>query len=642
MRRWTRVLLCLLVTAASSWMFVQAAKAAGPTNSLPPTVSGTAQQGQALTVHPGTWIDLTGTLTTITDQWEVCAAGGTGCTAIAGQTGATYTLTAGDVGHTIAILETATFTDGTGTAASAASGLVTGNSTPPAIAGIAREGQILVLTKGIWTDSPTSVSDQWESCSGAACTPVGTLNATSYQLAATDVGHTIEVLETATNAVGALTAASAATAPVLPLVAPANAALPKISGTAQQGQTLVLTQGSWINSPASITDQWAKCDARGANCTPVAGQTGGTYILGAADVGHTLEVLETAANDGGSGPLAVSGPTAVVTATSVTSLTAFSANAPTANQMVTLVASVGSSSANAHPSGSLTFFDGPTALPGCAGRTVSGGQTITVICQASFPAGTAQLVVAYQPDAGSLVAGSTSPPAAVTIGKDSTSISLAVTKRVALRERATYTATLVLPLSNSGPIEPAGSIEFLDHGQPIQGCLSQPLSKLTATCSVQYQSLGTHNISAMFSGDANFTASNSSPSSVQIVKGSAPVVLGFVSSTLQWTFYYHPAYTQVILMKAFGIANGTHVLVVCRGGGCPFHKWQTASTSGGSINLLPVFHHHHLSAGSQITVRLTHPHWVGKYYSFTIRGGRPPRIGLACLAVGRTAPGVGC
>ena len=74
---------------------------------------------------------------------------------------------------------------------------------------------------------------------------------------------------------------------------------------------------------------------------------------------------------------------------------------------------------------------------------------------------------------------------------------------------------------------------------------------------------------------------------------------------------------------------------------CPSAGHGICST-GSSINLLPVFRKRHLHAGSQLTISITRPHWIGKYYSFTIRAGQAPLIDLSCVAVGRTRPGVGC
>jgi hypothetical protein len=99
-------------------------------------------------------------------------------------------------------------------------------------------------------------------------------------------------------------------------LAPVNTAPPTISGTAQQGQALTEAQGSWTNSPTGFGYQWQDCDSAGAGCAPIAGATGQTYTLSAADVGNTIRVQETASNAAGAGVPATSGQTAVVTASS--------------------------------------------------------------------------------------------------------------------------------------------------------------------------------------------------------------------------------------------------------------------------------------------------------------------------------------
>ncbi len=340
---------------------------------------------------------------------------------------------------------------------------------------------------------------------------------------------------------------------------------------------------------------------------------------------------------------ATSGATGTVSATSATSVVAFSPNTPTTNQGITLVATVSSNSPNANPHGSVSFFNGSAAVPGCANKAVNGGQTITIVCQAAFPAGLAQISAAYVADPASLVAGSSSDTTSVSIGKGPTSVSLAVTPEVAPGGHATYVATLEVPVSDAGPTLPSGSIEFLDGGQPIGACASQALSSLTATCSVGYPSPGTHSISALYNGDANFTGSSSAASSVQIVKGApkAPRVHGALGSTLGWRIYFHPHYSEVAQLEAFAIAKGTSILVQCDGKGCPFAKWHLSKPAR-AINLLSRFGHRHLRPGTRVTVRLTRRHWVGKYYSFTIRAGRAPMVRRTCLAPGAVRPGVGC
>jgi hypothetical protein len=91
---------------------------------------------------------------------------------------------------------------------------------------------------------------------------------------------------------------------------PIVTAAPTVTGTAQQGQTLTATTGTWGDEPDSYTYQWQHCDASGANCTDVAGATAATYAVTAADVGFTLRADVTATNRYGSA-MAPSAQTAV-------------------------------------------------------------------------------------------------------------------------------------------------------------------------------------------------------------------------------------------------------------------------------------------------------------------------------------------
>ncbi|MFZ1996907.1 MAG: Ig-like domain repeat protein, partial [Solirubrobacteraceae bacterium] len=555
-------------------------------------------------------------------------------------------LTSADVGATIEVFESVDDTTATAT--------ITATSTPtaavaplpppvitaqPTIAGVAQLGQPLTLTPGVWTNG-TTITNQWEDCTGASCSPIPGATGLTYTVALGDIGRTIDVLESASNdgtaATGPVTVHSAQTG--VAVAPPVNAVPPAITGTAQQGQVLSVTPGTWLYSPTSTTEQWEDCAA--LVCTAIPGQNGTTYTVGPGDVGHTIQVVETAVNAAALGGVgAASGRTGTASATSTTSVVAYSQNTPTANQDITLVATVISNSPNASPHGSLSFFNGSDAIHGCGGKGVSGRQTIIIVCQAGFPAGVAQISAAYLADSGSLVAGSSSDTTPLSIGKGPTSVSLAVTPEVAPGGRATYVATLEVPVSDAGPTLPSGSIEFLDGGQPIGACAGQALSNLTATCSVSYPSPGTHSISALYNGDANFTGSTSPASGVQIVQGAAraPAVHGTLGSTLSWKIFYHPHYSELIGLEAYAVPKGTSILVRCHGRGCPFATWHLAEAAN-SINLLSRFRHRHLRAGTRITVRLTRRQWVGKSYSFTIRAGRAPMVRKTCLAPGGVKP----
>ncbi len=98
--------------------------------------------------------------------------------------------------------------------AAATSPLPPSVSVPPATAGFAQEGQTLSATTGAWwgTD-PISYSYQWRRCDalGNACGDVTGATASTYALAAPDVGATLRVAVTATDLGGSASAVSAAT-----------------------------------------------------------------------------------------------------------------------------------------------------------------------------------------------------------------------------------------------------------------------------------------------------------------------------------------------------------------------------------------------------------------------------------------------
>src|SRR5205814_2275779 len=94
---------------------------------------------------------------------------------------------------------------------------------------------------------------------------------------------------------------------------PVNTALPVVSGTATQGQTLSTSNGSWTNSPTSYSYQWKSCDTNGANCASISGATSTSYLLAAGDIGSTIIASVTASNASGSST-ATSAATAVVKA----------------------------------------------------------------------------------------------------------------------------------------------------------------------------------------------------------------------------------------------------------------------------------------------------------------------------------------
>ena len=635
--------------------------AAAPVPSSTPSISPTsAYVGETLTVTQGMY---TGITTSPSDDWQRCS--GATCTST-GIIGSTYTVTYSDVGYTLKVVETAT--DGitpiqqdsnqtsvvpappTNTAAP-----VIAASPPPGV------GNTLTATQGAWTNAdPGSITDTWERCNGSTCTPISgtttTTPTTSYKLTPADIGHTIKVMETATNGGTPANPPSFSQPTGTVTYVPSNTSPPTISGNAQQGQTLMASPGIWTTNPTSYTYQWQDCDSSGHGCAAIAGATAATYTLTAVDVGNTIQVRVSGVNGGGSGLAAASAPTGLVHTTSTTSLTT-SPGAWVTNEATTLAATVTSQAATAAPSGVVAFLDQGKAISGCGAVPVSpSGQSVTVFCQASFAAGSAQVTATFTPGAGSAVLGSSSPSQTLTIGKDATKTALDASSPLAVDTSTTYTATVAPSTVPGGAIQPSGSVQFLDGGKPIAGCTARPVVSGGATCAIAYSATGRRSIVAQYLGDANFAGSSSSAKTVNVT---ALAARGTITATMQWTFAYAPSYTRVLTMVINGVPVGATVEIQCRGRGCPFvkrssviarphckfkrkGKHKRSCPPSGRANLTGRFHGRPLRPGARITIEIRRPRFVGKYYSFTMRARKQPRVRIGCLAVNGTRPDVGC
>jgi hypothetical protein len=190
-------------------------------------------------------------------------AGTGGSSQIAGATSQTYIPVTGDVGNALTVSVVAKNTSGSSVPATsvatatvaAAVASVPVDTALPTISGTAQVGQTLKATTGTWTHNPTSFTYQWQ----RAGTAIGGATASAYVPVAADVGNMLTVSVVATNSGGSSTpATSAATSAVIAASSgvPVDTALPTISGTAQVGQTLTATNGTWANSPTSFTYQW--------------------------------------------------------------------------------------------------------------------------------------------------------------------------------------------------------------------------------------------------------------------------------------------------------------------------------------------------------------------------------------------------
>ena len=322
-----------------------------PVNTALPTLSGSAADGQTLSTTNGSW---SGTPTpTYTYQWQRCSNTSSTCSGgtwanISGATRSTYATQDADTSFALNVVVTATNVAGSASATSSASTPITSitpsNSTLPVVSGTATNGQTLTTTNGSWTGSSSfTFTYQWQRCSNAStsCSTGSWTNITgatssTYTLRDADTGVVVRAAVSATGtttASGATTADSTATASISGL-APTNTAVPVISGTPTDGQTLSTTNGSWTGSSSfTYTYQWERCSNTSAACATgswgtISGATSPTYVLQDADTGYAVAVVVTAANPAGSSSATSSASANIASSTPVnTSLPVVSGNA---------------------------------------------------------------------------------------------------------------------------------------------------------------------------------------------------------------------------------------------------------------------------------------------------------------------------
>jgi CHRD domain/Ig domain of plant-specific actin-binding protein len=175
------------------------------------------------------------------------------------------------------------------------------NGSLPAISGTAQDGHTLTASNGSWSGTtPITYTYQWQRCnsSGSSCGSISKATNQNYVASSGDVGRTIRVEVTATNADGTAQALSAATGAVNPLgSAPGNTKQPDPAGTAQDGKTVTVDNGSWSGlQPITFTYQWQTCTAVKVACTNLAGMTSSSLLIGPSQVGTLLRATIVASN----------------------------------------------------------------------------------------------------------------------------------------------------------------------------------------------------------------------------------------------------------------------------------------------------------------------------------------------------------
>lgn len=304
-----------LVTAIATALLLPLSGSAlpqqAPSNTSPPTISGTAAEGETLVANTGSWSGATPI--SFSFQWLRCNADGASCSSISGATGTTYEVDDDDVGRRIRVQVTATNSEGSASAVSDATAVVGSSAAPrataePAISGSPVVGERLTTSNGTWEGAqPISFAYEWRRCpadggepDASNCSVISGATGNSYVLTAQDVNFRIRSRVTATNAAGSATAASNPTSTVQGQ-APANTRRPTLSGSWVEGQTVTVNRGTWTSAgPITFAYQWLRCNQAGGSCAAIPGARGVQYRLTANDVERKLRVDVTARSASGS------------------------------------------------------------------------------------------------------------------------------------------------------------------------------------------------------------------------------------------------------------------------------------------------------------------------------------------------------
>ena len=282
---------------------VAAAAAAAPTPNSPatgaPTISGTAQVGETLTVDTSGIADADG-LGNVQYEYQWLADD----SEIAGATSLTYTLVDADEGKAIKV--EVSFTDDADneeTLTSPATAAVAARPNSPAtgaptITGTAQVGETLTANTTGVADADGLSNVQYEYQWLADDAEVAGATSLTYTLADADEGKAIKVEVTFTDDAGngeTLTSAATGAVAAEPQTNSPATGAPTITGTVQVGETLTANTSGIADadglSNVQYEHQWLADDAA------IAGAIGSTYILVDVDEGKTIKVRASFADD---------------------------------------------------------------------------------------------------------------------------------------------------------------------------------------------------------------------------------------------------------------------------------------------------------------------------------------------------------
>lgn len=175
------------------------------------------------------------------------------------------------------------------------------NTALPVITGDLVVGSTLTVSSGTWSGMELTYEYLWYRNE----TPIWAATTNTYILTAADEGSVITCHVQASNDVGTQTVISESTA-VISSNPPVSTVDPAITGTASVGQTLTVSDGTWVGTPTITYQwQWAHISANIYNANT------NSYSIVAEDQGRSLTCIVTATSNSGITQIRAT-PTAIV------------------------------------------------------------------------------------------------------------------------------------------------------------------------------------------------------------------------------------------------------------------------------------------------------------------------------------------
>lgn len=252
-----------------------------PVNTVLPSISGTGGVGIQLTASSGTW---TGGSLSYGYQWKKAGVD------IGGATSNTYTPVSGDFNASITVTVTATNTEGSVSATSAAK-TVTYNALVNTVAPVVSySAPTYSVTNGTWTGVPVSYDYQWK-VNGS---DTGT-NVNSFSSDGLSHNDTVTCVVTAINPSSPSGVSANGNTLTFTIAAPNNTVAPAISSSNPDvGSVITVNTGTFTGTGITYSYQWKR------NGTNIGGATANSYTLVDADNLAAITCVVTATNAAGS------------------------------------------------------------------------------------------------------------------------------------------------------------------------------------------------------------------------------------------------------------------------------------------------------------------------------------------------------